>query len=145
MTSKDDHRSCTNLVCDIRLSCARTADEDYQDGQHAFNAGMTEGVWCRYFVLRKALGRGDPDQVFKESRRRGRRHNAHANLEPRKEYPAAEVLFGKGLAQAMKSKKRAPRPTLHIKTDTPKPTEPDLMVKRHLKDGEDINLGKGND
>ena len=130
----DDKRRCTNLECGIRISCARAYDEDYKDDPHHFG-GRNTPVGCSAYVLRRGLGRDNPDLVFTESRRRGRRHNAHAYIGPRTEYPGAEALFGAKLTSALRGKSKVRIPgKLGIST-----RRPDLMVTRHIANGHNIN------
>jgi hypothetical protein len=86
-------------------------------------------VECRYFLVREALGgEGNTDVVF--DRRRGNRrvHNAHAGV--RESYPGSEALFGKIFGRGKRG--TLPRgPAAKIK-------RPDLMVKRHIKNGHNI-------
>ena len=132
-----DRRRCCNEVCDIRASCARQNDADFDAEPKMFNGGRPEGTYCTSFVLRRALGRGNPDLVFTESRRRGKRHNAHAHTEPRKEFPASEALFGAKLANALRGKRRGN--DSQLQQPKPKLKRPDLMVSRHIRDGRNIN------
>jgi hypothetical protein len=146
MTSEEDEvettdkRRCINTSCDIRSSCARFNDKDFDEEAHLFHGGLQDGTSCGSFVLRSALGRGDPDMVFTEGRKRGRRHNAHAYTSPRKEYPGAEALFGAKLASAFRGKQRAH--SHQSKLGDPEPTpptkRPDLMVSRHIHKGRNI-------
>jgi hypothetical protein len=74
--------------------------------------------------------------VFTESRRRGKRHNAHAYNGPRKEFPGSEALFGAKLANAFRGRKPAPRDQ-----SSRNPIDlqrPDPMTTRHLRDGRNI-------
>jgi hypothetical protein len=100
--------------------------------------GQSNGEDCIHFVIRRSLGRDNPDLVFTEGRRRGRRHNAHAYMEPRKDFPGSEALFGVKLADAIR--KRRPK-AQNQGSNPPKglPKRPDLMVTRHIRDGRNIN------
>jgi hypothetical protein len=127
----DDNRKCVNQACSIRMSCARANDEDFDGPPYDYYNGQPTETGCSAFILRKALGRGDPDMVFTEARRRGRRHNAHAYSGPRTSFPGTEALFGAKLAKALGAKK-------HPRSREDIPRRPDLMVTRHLRDGRNI-------
>jgi len=130
MIDRSDRRRCSNEECPIRTSCARASDSDFDQVESRFPGGEQ----CSAFVLRRALGRDNPDMVFTEGRRRGRRHNAHAYMGPRKEYPGVEALFGAKLATALRRGSRAdnrPNPVA-------RPKRPDLLVTRHIRDGRNI-------
>jgi len=126
---EDNHR-CVNACCDIRTSCARANDEDYSGHDRLFNGGDGDGQNCGHFVVRKALGRGNPDTVFDRRRgKHGRIHNAHAGV--RTSYSGSEALFGCVLG------------TLRPKyPGGSRPSRPSPMTKRHIRDGVDINEGE---
>ena len=141
-----DRRRCINSACDIRMSCARFNDEDFKQDAHFFHGGLRDGASCPDFILRAKLGRGNPDLVFTEGRKRGRRHNAHAYTEPRKDYPGSAALFGTKLTEAFRGRKRAHNhrkggeSSLSVDAQlSTLPKRPDLMVSRHIKDGRNIN------
>jgi hypothetical protein len=132
----EDKRRCSNTACSIRMSCARANDEDFDGETFNFCHGFDQGSSCTAFTLRRALGRDNPDLVFTESRRRGKRHNAHAYNGPRKEFPGSEALFGAKLANAFRGRKPAPRDQ-----SSRNPIDlqrPDPMTTRHLRDGRNI-------
>jgi hypothetical protein len=152
-----DIRGCTNAKCPVRTSCGRACDLDiFSAGTHTWRGPDTKGE-CRGFVVRKALGGGgETDIVFRGSlalpggRRRGRIHNAHAGV--RKSYPGSEALFGQIFGRG-KGGSRPSRPLVRddVQRSLPAledrgrpqlpqlPSPPDLMVKRHLRKGKDIN------
>lgn len=132
----DDNRKCVNTACSIRMSCARANDEDFDGDGFDFCRSQDLGASCSAFVLRKALGRANPDLVFTEARRRGRRHNAHAYSGPRTSFPGSEALFGSKLASALRGNRN--RTKAERTSDATLPSKPDLMVTRHIRDGHNI-------
>jgi hypothetical protein len=130
---------CSNTACDIRISCerGRFLNAKEVESVELFNQGKTDGTTCPDFILRTELDASkDPDMVHRHSRKRGRRHNAHAP--PRAAFTGSQDLFGISLTGKGKPAKKEPRPKLSIK-------RPDLMVSRHIRDGRNINTKQEDD
>lgn len=135
---------CSNMECPVRLACERAHRPPEKDQQYeSFNLNQ-EGnpeTECPEFLVRAGLGGNDPDLVFREGRRRGRRHNAHAPA--RESYPGSEQLFG-AIFGKQPHRRRGGILARHGIGDEPPagtelPKRPDLMVKRHIHKGKDIN------
>lgn len=137
----DELSRCSNDACDARLACERAQPAEGAK-MVCFNEGRKESEGCGHFIVRSALGGGNSDLVFERGRgRRGRRHNAHAP-ERKDAISAAEALFGSRLTEDCRPSRRDNYGVLG-KTEKPDLLEgrhrPDLLVKRHIKYGRDIN------
>jgi hypothetical protein len=134
--------NCVNSACSLRLACGRfkSSSTSRPSTGCIFNGGKTDGEGCPEFEVRKELGGGSEDapENLDIGLRRGLRHNAHAP--ERTSYPGSEALFGPILGTIKgrrppggKGKGKAPIPNV------PLPKKPDLMVRRHISNGRDIN------
>lgn len=139
---------CISTICPRRIACARQSRED------AFEYSATK-VWdyegsdtvdCNHFHLRRKLGgSSNTDIALRQSYRR--RHNAHAPM--RDGYPGAEHLFQQVLGPSKGRRNRVARsePNGDQVSGTASAIsgvgvaikKPDLMVKRHIKHGRNIN------